>query len=81
MQITTAAFLLFAAMGAVATPIEPQPDSIDVRDNPVARFEHSGVSSRLRPVPGLLLTSLFIDRNAPKLQTNASTRLAEGLVL
>jgi hypothetical protein len=43
MYITTAAVFLFAVMGAVATPIEAQPDSIDVRDNLVACFEYTGV--------------------------------------
>jgi hypothetical protein len=51
MQITTAAVFLFAAMGAVATPIEPQPDSLNVQDDPVALFEHHGVSTCLLPVP------------------------------
>jgi hypothetical protein len=51
MQITTAAIFLFVAMGAVAIPMESQPDSLNVQDDPVALFEHHGVSTCLHPVP------------------------------
>jgi hypothetical protein len=45
MQITTAAFLLFAATGAVATPVEPKLNSI------VARTEWTGVSKEPYSTP------------------------------
>jgi hypothetical protein len=49
MQITTAALFFFAAIGAVASPVESEPASINVGGDPVSRFEHPGVSPNPRP--------------------------------
>lgn len=82
MKIYLATFFLFAAMGAVATPIGSQPDHIDTVDDLIARFVHDGVievpSSLLEYlIPNSSLIALFFTRNAPSPQTNADTKSAK----
>ncbi|KAH7355634.1 antifungal protein [Pyrenochaeta sp. MPI-SDFR-AT-0127] len=46
MQITTAALMLFAALGVVATPIDSEPNSIDMRDEVDILIKYSGTCTR-----------------------------------
>lgn len=43
MQTATATLFLIAAMGAVASPVEPNANGMDARDGIYARITYSGV--------------------------------------
>ncbi|KAH8696995.1 antifungal protein [Phaeosphaeriaceae sp. PMI808] len=46
MQITTTVLFLSAAIGVIATPIQPERTSVDVRDNASSRIEYTGKCTR-----------------------------------
>ncbi|KAI0904534.1 antifungal protein [Ustulina deusta] len=48
MQIATAALFLFAAVGAVATPVESNPNSVDVRDGAGILITYTGTCTKVK---------------------------------